>query len=224
MALQQIFVDLKLHDLIVLFPWQLNNELYLHLKKNIKNKVEKRCIDVGYVCKINDIVSYKEGYLLPEDLTGNITFKITYNAKVCVPIPNTQIVCKIDQIIKSVIMAKNGPLVGIIKFTDINTNIFNINNNGNIIYKKTNKILVSGDHIKVTVRSKRSYSGDNHVGIVGFIDDIASNDDVNAYMYKEYDEDINEIEVVTSKMIDMNEDDTIDEGVEPTKINNVMEI
>lgn len=224
MSLQQIFVNIKLHDLIVLFPWQLNNELYLHLKKNLKLKVEKKCIDAGYVCKINDIISYKDGTLYPEDLTGNVTFKITYNARVCIPLPNTQIVCKIDQIFKSVIMAKNGPVVGLIKFTDININIFTINNTGNVIYKKTNKILDATDYIKVTVRSKRSYSGDNHIGIVGFIDDIASADDIANFMFKEYEDDNNEIQVYTSKIIEMNEDDTIDEGVEPLKINNLNNI
>lgn len=228
MALQQIFVDLKLHDLVVLSPWQLNNELYLHLKNNLKNKVEKKCIDIGYICKINDIIEYKHGYLLAEDLSGNIIFKITYNAKVCIPLPNTQIICKIDQIFKSVIMAKNGPVVAVIKFTDININMFNILSNGSVIYKKTNTALTTGNYIKLTVRSKRSFSGDTTVGIIGYIDDIASSDDVSKYMFKDYEEDIDEIQPSNNKIIEMNEDDTIDEGVEPTKpntgYNNIMEI
>jgi DNA-directed RNA polymerase subunit E'/Rpb7 len=217
MVLQQMFVDLKLHDIILLFPRQMNNELYLHLKSNLKNKIEKKCIDVGYVCKINEIIDYKNGYLLPEDLTGNVTFKVVYSAKMCVPIIDTQIVMKIDQIFKSVLMCVNGPVSGIVKFTDINTNLFTINNSGNIIYKKTNKTLSINDHVKVTIKSKRTYTGDKNVGIVGYIDDVATKEVVDLYMYKEYEDDEDDLKPYDSKFIEMNEDDAINEGIEPIK-------
>jgi DNA-directed RNA polymerase subunit E'/Rpb7 len=220
MALNNVFVDIKLHDSIIIFPWQLNNELYLHLKNNLKNKVEKKCIDIGYVCKVYDIIDYKNGYLLAEDLTGNSIFNVTYNAKVCIPLPNTQVICKIDQIFKSVVMAKNGPIIAVIKFTDINPLLFALNNSGNIMYKKTNKVLSVNDHIKITIRSKRSYNGDNHIGVVGFIDDlITSESESNKYMFKEYEDDNNdEIRADNKTFTTLNEDETVEVGVEP--INN----
>lgn len=222
MVLTDIFVNIKLHDNIIIYPWQLNNSLYLQLKNNLKNKVENKCIDIGYICKVYDIIEYKNGYLLAEDLTGNAVYNITYNAKVCIPLPNTQIICKIDQIFKSVIMVKNGPIIGVIKFTDINTILFTLNNTGNIIYKKTNKILSVDDHIKITIKSKRSYNNDNHIGIVGFIDDIVSDEnEYKKYMYKEQNDEINDnIDTINNKFSSLNEDETIDSGIEPSTTNN----
>ena len=216
MSLQQIFVDLKLHDIIIAQPWQLNNELYLHLKQNLRNKIEKKCIDAGYICRINDIVDYKDGYILPEDFSGNVTFKVSYNAKICVVIPNTQIICKINQMVKGIIVAINGPVVVLIKYTDINPNLFKINNTGNIINNKTNKQLNNMDHIKITVKSKKSYSGDTSIGVIGFIDDIATPEQIKEYMFKEYDE-LDDIKPDSNQNILMNEDEGIDEQQEQDK-------
>jgi len=222
MALQQIFVDLTLHDIIPAEPWQLNNELYLHLKQNLKNKVEKRCIDAGYICKISDIVDYKDGYMLAEDFSGNVMFKIKYNAKACIVVPNIQIICKINQMVKGIIVAHNGPVVVLIKYIDINTNVFKIGNTGNVVHVKSNKQLAQDVYIKITVKSKKSYNGESQLGVIGYIEDLATDEQINEYMYKEYDDDGNYIKAKTIKNIVMNEDDGIDD-LQTIKPENVVE-
>jgi DNA-directed RNA polymerase subunit E'/Rpb7 len=222
MALQQIFVDLTLHDIIPAEPWQLNNELYLHLKQNLKNKVEKRCIDAGYICRISDIVDYKDGYMLAEDFSGNVMFKIKYNAKACIVVPNIQIICKINQMVKGIIVANNGPVVVLIKYIDINTNVFKIGNTGNVVHVKSNKQLAQDVYIKITVKSKKSYNGESQLGVIGYIEDLATDEQINEYMYKEYDDDGNYIKAKTINNIVMNEDDGIDD-LQTIKPENVVE-
>jgi DNA-directed RNA polymerase subunit E'/Rpb7 len=223
MALQNIFVDLKLHDIIPIYPWQLNNELYLNLKKNLKIKTEKKCVDAGYICKINNIENY-DGYIIPEDLSGNVTFKVTYNAKVCIPLPGYQIIMKIEQIIKQAIMVTNGPIAGIVKFTDTNNNIFFTNDSNELINKKTNKPLKISDHVRVTIKSKRSFIGETNIGILGFINDIASEDEIRNNMYFDYDDDNDNIVIKENKVIEINdEEEFVDENV-PKLSNFTMEI
>ena len=219
---QQIYIDLKLHDIVIALPWQLNNELYLHLKQNLRYKIEKKNIDIGYICKVTDIVDYKDGYLLPEDFTGNGTFKVTYNAKVCVVIPNTQIICKINNMVTQLITARNGPVVVIIKQIDINQNLFKINNTGNIVYIKTGKQLDSNDHIKITVKSRKILNNDVHINVVGFLEDIVTSDVASEYMFKDYDDDNDEVKPNVIKYTVMNEDEGIgEEETEPaSKIDN----
>jgi len=213
---QQIYIDLKLHDIVIALPWQLNNELYLHLKQNLRYKIEKKNIDIGYICKVTDIVDYKDGYLLPEDFTGNGTFKVTYNAKVCVVIPNTQIICKINNMVTQLITARNGPVVVIIKQIDINQNLFKINNTGNIVYIKTGKQLDSNDHIKITVKSRKILNNDVHINVVGFLEDIVTSDVASEYMFKDYDDDNDEVKPNVIKYTVMNEDEGI--GEEETEL------
>ena len=225
MSLQQIFINIKLHDLVVLLPWQLNNELYLHLKNNLKNKVEKKCIDAGYICKVNEIENYDNGFILPEDLSGNITFKVTYTANVCVPIPNNLMICKVDQIIKNVILCKNGPVNIIITFTNINVNAFNIDNQKNIIDIRTKKKIEIDDYLKIIIKSKRSYNGDNTIGVIGFIEDLATKEEIDEFMYKENDYE-SELETDNKTHYELNEDEFVSEGIEPSNknLNNVLDI
>jgi DNA-directed RNA polymerase subunit E'/Rpb7 len=225
--LKQMFVDIELHDLIIVHPWQLKNELYLHLKNNLKNKCEKKCIDIGYICKIHNITKYDEGYIVPEDLSGNITFKVQYNAKVCIPIPNTIIVMKIEQIFKRVVMVTNGPVSGIIKFSDINSILFDTNEFNEIFYKKTNIPIKIGSHVKVLIKTKRTYSGESNIGIVGAITDIATDEEAKDNMYYDIDDENDEQIIDANTNVEMNDDDIMIEGVIPIKSeknNFVMEI
>jgi DNA-directed RNA polymerase subunit E'/Rpb7 len=217
MALQQIFFDLTLHDIIIAEPWQLNNELYLHLKQNLRNKIEKKCIDAGYICRISDIIDYKDGYLIPEDFSGNVFFKIKYNAKVCNVVPKIQMICKIEQMVKGIIVAKNGPVLILIKYIDINPNLFKINSNGNIEYGKNKKVLSQDMYLKITVKSKKMYNGEAQIGVIGYIDDIATDELVNQYMYKEYDDEGDIIKPTIIKDTLMNEDEGIEEIIPQTK-------
>ena len=192
MVLQQIVINMKLHNLVILLPKQLNNDLYLNLKYNLKRKVEKKCISAGYIYKVLSIEDYSNGYMIPEDLNGNIIFKIIYIASVCNPIVGNQMICKIDKFIKNVILCKNGAVTIIITTNNINVSLFKINNQGALIYTVTDTKLTTNNYLKITIKSKRSYTGDNVIGIIGFIDDIATNDEINEYMYvpDEHDNDI----------------------------------
>jgi DNA-directed RNA polymerase subunit E'/Rpb7 len=220
MSLQQIFVDLKLHDTIVIKPWQLNTELYLHLKQNLKNKVENKCIDAGYICKINDIINYSDGYLLAEDFNSDVYFKITYNAKVCVVIPNIYMICKVSKLIKGVLIAENGPTVALIKFIDINSNTFKTNNSGEMININTNKKIQINDCIKIRVKSKKSYIGDKNICIIGFLEDIVDENLHDQYMFKNIDDDGIIIKPTSeTQNIIMNEDDN-DENETTKKLDN----
>jgi len=221
MALQNIFINMKLHDVVHLYPWQLNNELYINLKKNLKNKVEKKCIDVGLICNIYNIENYN-GYIIPEDLSGNVAFNVTYNANVCVPLPGYQIIMKVEQIIKQAIMVKNGPVAGIVKFTDINNNIFSTTDSNQLLNIKTNQPLKIGDHVKVTVKSKRSFIGETNIGILGFINDYATNEEIIANMYIDLEE---KDDVDNIKNVEYGEINEVEENINENNISDyIMEI
>lgn len=204
MVLQQIIIDMRLHNIVTLLPYQLNNNLYLNLKSNLKYKVEKKCISAGYIYKVLSIENYSNGYIIPEDLNGNITFKVTYIATVCSPIVDNQMICKIDKFIKNVILCKNGAATVIITTNNINTSLFTVNTQGSLIYLKDNSKLNNNSYLKITIKSKRSYIGDNIVGIIGYIDDIATTEEVNEYMYVPDDDDNYNEDVQNN--IEINED------------------
>lgn len=217
MVLNIIFINMELHDIVTIYPWQLNNELYLHIKNNLKNKIEKKCTNAGYICKIKDIVDYKDGgSLQPEDLTGNVVYRIRYNCLVCNPIPKSETITKIEQIIKGIIMSRNGPVLAISKMTDINTNLFSIDNLHNIIYISSKQQLKIGNYIKITIKSTRFFNGDDNLGVIATIDDIATQAEITEFMYNNIDDD-DVLHTTTNKNIIMNEDEQLDDII-PTQI------
>ena len=58
--------------------------------------------------------------------------------------------------------------------------------------------------------------------MIGYIEDLATDEQINEYMYKEYDDDGNYIKAKTIKNIVMNEDDGIDD-LQTIKPENVVE-
>lgn len=223
------FINMELHSLVVIQPYQLNNELYLHLKNNLIKTVVNKCNNVGYICKVNEIISYKDGKVEAEDFSGNIIFDVTFNANICIPIKDTNIVCKIESIHKQLIIGNNGPIKCIIKTNDIDQDNFEITGNGNIMVKLFNKSLQINDHVIINIRSHKSYVGDDKIGVMGYIYNIATEDDIKNYYYNKYIDDSAEISMLdtgstkfSSDIVSMNEDNDTEE--ETKKVTNIEEI
>ena len=105
------YITTELTTSLSLEPNLLNNNLYNNLKDKLQNKLLDKCLELGYITKIYNISSYSNGLLVPEDFSGNVLFNIKYNARLCYPIKNTNIVAKISNITKVLIIANNGPII-----------------------------------------------------------------------------------------------------------------
>ena len=177
---------------VKLYPSQMNNDIYINLKSNLVKDVEKKCTEDGYISKVYKINDYSEGIICPENLDSSAIYDVKYSCKLCLPIENTMIICKIDLITKVLVKAKYGrPIICIIKISQINKENFNLNNNGDIVYTKNNQILKSGDFIKVNVIAKNFFAGDERIIILAELIDMASNNEVQEY----YDEEMDKIEI-----------------------------
>jgi len=177
--LKSPYFNFELSTNVLLEPRQLNNNLYINLKENLKQKVENKCVKYGYICNIYKINEYSDGISEPENFTGNIKYFIKYIARLCNPIENTSIICKIDNINKILIKAVNGPIIMIIKKNDINNNVFKINNKGDIKHK--GDILKVNDHIVVNVIAKKLNYNDTRICSIGFLDRIPTQIEIDKY-------------------------------------------
>lgn len=217
MALTQIFVDKELHNIVTIKANQITPDLYLHLKNNLAKQVEKKCLSYCYVDKVREITKYDEGEMRQEDFTGDVQFKIAYIARVCIPTIDCNIVCKLDKIIKLVILVVNGPLICTVRVseTEIDQNVFTIQNSDKIIYKKTGKELSPGDHVKITIVNQKIFHGQTFIAVFAKMYDVATPQEIEKYMYKDVDVDDNVI-VEQTTAFEMNEDAGIEEGIVPT--------
>lgn len=180
------YINTELFSKVPLKPFQMNNDIYINLKGNLKNLVEKKCNEYGYVTKIFKILNHSNGLIESGDFSATAIYDVKYSARICIPIENTKIICKISKMNNVLLIVENGPIMCIIKNTDISKK-FTINNKSKIINIKSKKELKINDYLIVNVRGKKFMQGDDRILLLGFLEDTATDSQINKY----YEEDLN---------------------------------
>ena len=208
--LKSPYFNFELCTHVLLEPRQLNNNLYINLKENLKKKVENKCVKYGYITNIYKINEYNEGILEPENFSGDVKYAVKYTARLCNPIENTSIICKVENINKILVKAVNGPIIMIIKKNDINTTIFKTNNKGEIKYK--DNLLKINDYIIVNVIAKKLNYNDIRICTIGFLDRIPTQKEIDKYFEQniEIDEDIINLNNSKDILSSVSKDNTTD--------------
>lgn len=136
------YINTKIYSSVILFPHQMNNKVYINLKQNLERKIVGRCLlNYGFVVKVIEILSYKDGVIEAENTDASALFDVVFSCRLCIPLKNTQIVCQIERVNKLLITAINGPILVIVTNNRINDKVFFKDNNNNIRYKKK-RVLV----------------------------------------------------------------------------------
>jgi DNA-directed RNA polymerase subunit E'/Rpb7 len=188
------YINTKLYTSVILHPYQMNNKIYINLKKNLENKVAGKCfLKYGYINKVIEIVGYNDGIIEAENTESSALYDVEFSCKLCAPLKNMKIICQIERINKLLITAINGPILIIITSERINDKIFFKDNNNNIRYKHESQSLMlkPQDFIKVTLQTIKFDDGDVKIKAIGFIDDIATSEEKEKYyndQYKDADE------------------------------------
>lgn len=170
---------------IMLLPDQMDNKMYIHLKSNLKNKLENKCYEnYGYIDKIYNIEEISDGIIEPEDSSCSAKMEVKFSCNLFLPIVGKEIICKIQRINKALIMGINGPINTVITTDKINKDNFFPDVNRNIRVKKTSEIVIPNMYIRVLVISKAYSNGDQNILAIGFLQDIATQKEIDEYYEK----------------------------------------
>ena len=217
--------DEILYTRVILHPHQMNNELYINLKKNLVDKVEGKCIKDGFVIKVYKILDHTSGVIEPENFTGAAVYDVKYLAKICTALKDTMMIAKITSYSANVnfVLAEFGSIIKII-FTknerDLNTKVFTVGNDKSIIHNSSQKKMTAGDYVKIQIKTFRFHQNDTVIKCMGYLDNMATPDDIAEYSFK--DEHAKDIKQITNQQnIYFNEDsDSEQEADEKNKIYN----
>ncbi len=180
------YINTNLVCPVMLFPNQMDNKMYLHIKDNLINKLVGRCYkNYGYIVKIYKIDEISDGIIEPEDPTCSSKFVVKFSCKLCIPIKNREIIFKIDKMNKALIGGVNGPLQAIITPDKINPNKFYPDNNRNIRIRSTSDILLPEMYIKVLVLSSSFSDYEKTILVIGYLQDIATQEEYEKFMKNE---------------------------------------
>lgn len=170
---------------IMISPDQMDNKMYIHLKSNLINKLENKCYEnYGYIDKIYNIEEISDGIIEPEDPSCSAKMEVKFSCKLYLPIIGKEIICKIDRMNKALIMGINGPIKVIITADKINKDNFFPDINRNMRVKGTSEILVQNKYIRILVISKSFSNYDRSILVIGFLQDIATQKEIDEYVDK----------------------------------------
>ena len=175
------YFNIELYEQIILLPKYLNNNLYNNLLTELKRKVENKCNTKVYINKIHKIIEYNNGIMEPENFTGSVKYNVKYIANICNPLKDTNIICQIKNINKLLLKAEYGPIILIIKTSEINRSIFKIFE-GDIINIKNKKKLEIDDYIIIKILDKKLSHNDTRICTIGYLERLATVDEIKEYM------------------------------------------
>lgn len=192
------YIITKLFTTVSLRPDQMDNKIYLNLKKNLEVNVLKKCYkNYGYITDIYKIIDYKDGIIEAENLMASATYHISFSCRLCCPLKNTNIICKINRVNKMLVTAENGPILVIVTNDRLNQNVFMIDNYNVLRYKKdtTYHVLKPNDFVKITILSISFNHKDTIIKAIGYLEDVASENEIEQYYRKDvYGKDTEEVE------------------------------
>jgi len=183
------YINTKLSTIVSLRPDQMDNKVYINLKRNLEEKINNRCYkDYGYISNVYEILEYKDGIIEAENLMGSAVFDISFSCRLCKPLKNHIIVAKIKRVNKVLITAENGPILIIITNDRVNSDVFFTDNNNNIRYKKegSSEMLKASDYVKISIRSVVFNDRDTKIKAMGYLDDIASDEEIQKHFEEMY--------------------------------------
>jgi DNA-directed RNA polymerase subunit E'/Rpb7 len=171
----------------------LNEKIDEYIHEYLKNKMEGKCIDEGYVRPESvRIIKRSAGVLLGSRFTGDITYEVAYTADLCNPYEGNIYDCKVKFKTKAGIMGYNGPLSFIVgkQFHENEIDAF--------------ESIKVGDMIKVYVLGKSFSVNDKEIQVVGKIHGIENKKS------KKVNKKENVVEMIKNEMTKM-EDNSEDE-------------
>jgi DNA-directed RNA polymerase subunit E'/Rpb7 len=181
MAQLKCYFQTQLETDIVILPEQLDGDLEDHIFDNLREKVEKKCVEHGYVMRVNRIIEHGKGFINGDILTVPIVFKVKYDCYFCSPVKNLEMVCMINNLYPGFLMAENGPVKIIISYQNIDLEKFAVDNNHDLRYKSSNDKLESGQFIKVSIMTVQFVLYENRIAALARLVDTANKKEVEQY-------------------------------------------
>jgi DNA-directed RNA polymerase subunit E'/Rpb7 len=179
---QSPYINTTLTCPVMLYPNQMDNKIYSHLKSNLSNKILGKCFkNYGYISKIYKINERSEGLIDNEDPICSFKIIVKFSCKLCIPSKQKEIIGKIDRMNKMIISAVNGPIILIITLDRINEENFYSDVNRNIRIKKNSEVLVQDMYVRIKTLSFTFSDYDSNILVIGYLQDVANEEEIEYF-------------------------------------------
>jgi DNA-directed RNA polymerase subunit E'/Rpb7 len=180
MAQISLYYHTELDTKVPILSKQINGSLNDHLLNNLKMQVEGKTDDHGLILKVDKIINYDYGYIDGVNFVGNTIYNVKYKCLLCSPTKNIEFTCIIDNIVKGILVGKNGPITVAIQHDHIDAQKFKLVGD-NVTEIKTGRVIEKGDYLKVSVIRVKMHTNETNLTVTCKLLGIASDNDVKKY-------------------------------------------
>lgn len=188
MALVKPIKAVELKTDVMLRPSQLNNDIYLNLKANVRSLVEGKCTTDALVMTVHEVVHYDTGLVEADNFSASVRFKVRYLATICNPVKDMTIVGTVSpkntKDTKGHFLIEYGPILIFVLRDErgINPAKFRVDALGNITpTAKPDTHLSPDTHVKVRLLAVNINRNDTRIICWGFIEDMATEEEHHKY-------------------------------------------
>ena len=165
---------------VSLLPEQIDGNMDDHILENLKAKIEQKSIDNGFVIKINQLIDYDHGMIDRANFMGTTVFPVRYECFICSPTKNLEMICILENIVKGYLIGRNGPVIIVIEFNNIDTQKFE-SDGGAVLSIKTKTAIQKGDHLKVSIININNNLGEKNIVTMCKLLSLATKDEINSF-------------------------------------------
>ena len=180
MAQISLYYRTQLETKVSLLPEQIDGNMDDHLLKNLKAKIEGKTNENGIVLKINKLIDYSSGMIDKANFMGITVFPVKYECFICSPTKDLEMICVLENIVKGFLIAKNGPVVVVIQYNNIDTKKFEISDK-NILFSKTKTPVKKGDHLKAAIISINNNLGEKNIVTMCKLLNLATKEEIKLF-------------------------------------------
>ena len=199
------YKDIQQFTKIKILPHHMNSDIRNHMKLSLKKKVEKKCNKNCFMDEVYKIEKFYSGIIPVENLSGSAIYDIIYQCRICIPVENSIIIGQIRIINQELIIAVNGPIIIFIPRENIDSKVWNIQEN--FLNKITNTKLKVNKFVKIRILNKKINQNDHQINSIGKLLDMATDDEVKKYFGS----------VISDDNTDNEKDNFIDSEESPSK-------
>ena len=174
----KLYYITQLETKVSIMPDQLDSNIDDHMLKNLKEKVEKKCMENGIVMHVNRLIDYDYGVIDKVNFTATTVYTVTYECLLCSPIKELEIIGQLQNIIKGYLLLDNGPLIIAVKLSAIDERYFKVVDNNTVTIISTGKNLQKGQYLKVSIININSNLGERNITGVGKLINVASKEEI----------------------------------------------
>ena len=182
------YINTRLYSKVTILPNQMNNDIYSHMKSNLIKRLEGKCYrNYGFITKIYEILERSDANMEPENPMAAAVYKVKYSCRLCIPLKDKYIICKVERTIPMLTSLSNGPIRIIVTNDRINKENFMIGKNGILVKSATgSKTLDPGDHVKVRIDARKFNDSDSIIMCMGVLEAMASLEESSRFASDEY--------------------------------------